>query len=152
MGMVTKIKVYPSCTMVTMIDESGQAQAFADVNTQIEVGQMYVMLIGGKTILRYITPDELNEGKGGIFRTYLAKSSFPDVPPGMLKVIAFKTRTTKAGAKMGTATFCDADKHLISALVFPQKFKKAYEAFQPGAVVDVKLSELDDGYAVANIL
>lgn len=151
--MVRAIKTGDNWSRVTMVDETGTAAAFAPEQTLIETGQMYVVLISNNSIARYISLDDLLNGKGGAFRDFLETPTFPDVPPGMLKVISFNSRLTKAGKRMADVILSDEDKNLQGAMVWPSTFPKAFSKCKEGAVLDIQLRETDDGAVfVHNIL
>lgn len=153
MGLVRKIKTGPGWARLDIVDETGTAGVFTGEHTAIETGQMYVFLIGNNRVVRYISLKDLADGNGGKFQEFLEKMEFPDVPPGMQRVVAFNSRTTKAGNKMAHVVFSDEHKNLTFALVFPQQFMKAYSRCKDGAVLDVKFKETEDGALfVDNIL
>jgi DNA polymerase-3 subunit alpha len=153
MGMVRGIKTGPGWARVEIVDESGSAGVFAGEHTPIESGQMYVFLIANNRVARYISVADLVENKGDAFEEFLEAQSFPDIPEGMFKVVAFNSRTTKAGKRMAEAVFCNEQKELIPALIFPGQFMKAYSMCKEGAVVDVQFKETQDGTRfVENVL
>jgi hypothetical protein len=130
---------------VDLVDETGSAGVFTSEHNAIEQGQMYVFLISNNRIARYITIKDLVDDKGGAFQEFLEATEFPDVPPSMVRVVAFNSRTTKAGKKMADAVFCTGDKELQSAMVFPQMFMKGYSRCREGQVVDIVFGETDNG-------
>jgi DNA polymerase-3 subunit alpha len=153
MGMVRKIKTGPGWSRVEIVDESGSAGIFHDENTLIESGQMYAILVSGNRVTKYVTVQELLDDQGEEFQEFLESTHFPDVPEGMLKVVSFAKRKTKAGKMMGTVVFSDEFKNLTPALVFPGNFNKCYVKLREGQVVDVKLKETQDGTVfVENVL
>lgn len=145
MGMVRGIKTGPGWARIEMVDETGSAGVFTDEHHGIESGQMYVFLISNNRICKYISVDDIADFEEIPFVKFLNATSFPDVPEGMYRVVAFPVRTTKAGKRMGTVVLTDEYKNLVSALVFPQQFMKAYSRFGEGKVVDVKLAETKEG-------
>jgi len=145
MGMVRGIKTGPGWARVDLVDETGSAGVFTSEHNAIEQGQMYVFLISNNRIARYITIKDLVDDKGGAFQEFLEATEFPDVPPSMVRVVAFNSRTTKAGKKMADAVFCTGDKELQSAMVFPQMFMKGYSRCREGQVVDIVFGETDNG-------
>lgn len=153
MGMVRGIRTGPGWARIEIVDESGSVGVFTGEHTQIESGQMYVFLIANNRVSRYITITDLVDGKGGDFLEFLEATGFPDVPPGMHKVISFSSRTTKAGKKMADMVLADEDKNLTYVLVFPMQFMKAYTRCRPGDVIDIDLKETHEGTKfVENIL
>ena len=153
MGMVTNIKSGTGWALVELVDETGKAGVFTDEYTPIEKGRLYVFLVSNNRIARYMTIEEINENSTRGFVKFLAAHNLPDVPDGMLKVVSFKSRTTRAGAKMAHAVFSTPEKELIPAMVFPKQFHKAFGACKEGAVVTVDLAETEDGAMfVSNIL
>jgi len=153
MGMVRGIKTGPGWARIEVVDESGGAGIFTSEHTTIETGQMYVFLIANNRVARYITVDELVNDEGGKFQEFLEATSFPDVPEGMVRVVSFNGRTTKAGKRMADVTFCDENKDMITALVWPSNYPQAHTKCREGAVLDVKFQHLDGGgFAVDNIL
>lgn len=145
MGMVRAIKTGPGWARVEIVDETGSAGIFAPEHTVIESGQMYVFLIANNRVGKYIPIQELMDDEGGAFQDFLEATSFPDVPEGMARVVAFNSRTTKAGKKMADVTFSDEHKDLMTALVWPSMFGQAYSKCKEGGVVDVTFKELDGG-------
>lgn len=152
MAMVRGIKTGPGWSRIEIVDESGSAGIFAPEHTTIESGQMYVFLIANNRVARYISVDQLVDGEGGAFQEFLERYSFPEMPDETYKVVSFNGRTTKAGKRMADVTFCDRNKNMITALVWPSDYPKAHTMCKEGAVLEVKFGELDSGgYAVANI-
>lgn len=116
---------------------------------------MYIFLIANNRVSRYMKVSEFeNElSEGSAFAKFLLATSFPDVPEGMLRVVSFNTRTTKAGKRMADVVFCDEHKNLQAALVWPSGFMKAYTKLRDGAVADVVLKVTQDGAVfVENVL
>lgn len=146
MGMVRGIKTGPGWARIEIVDESGSAGVFTGEHTRIEQGQMYVFLIANNRVSRYISmSDIVNDDGDSEFVNFLYSESFPDVPEGMHKVVAFNSRVTKAGKKMADVVLSDERKNLYSALVFPGQFMKAYVKMKDGAVVDAVLKETKEG-------
>lgn len=153
MGMVRGIKTGPGWARVEIVDESGSCGVFTTEHNAIESGNMYVFLIANNRVARYIGIDDLVNDRGADFQEFLEATSFPDVPEGMLRVVSFNSRTTKAGKKMADVVFCDGNKELYSAMVWPTLFMKAYSRCKEGTVVDVVLKETQDGAVfVDNVL
>lgn len=143
MGMVRAIKTGAGWARLDIVDETGSAGVFADEHTPIEKGNLYVFLISNNRVSRYIAIKDIPDG--GDFVDFLMAESFPDIPDSMLRVVSFKSKTTKAGKKMADVVFSDNEKDLIGAMVFPMKFHEAFTKLRPGAVVDVKLGKTDTG-------
>lgn len=151
MGMVRKIKTGPTWALVDVLDESGSAGIFTNPNSGIETGNLYVFLVANNRIIRYVPVNELQEDKA--FYDFIMAESFPDMPDSMLRVISFKTRNTKKGAKMADVIFADNEKDLIGAMVWPKNFHEAFTKLKPGSVVDVKIERTEEGsYFVSRIL
>lgn len=153
LAMVRKVKFGDGWARVDVADETGTAGIFAHPETQIETGSQYVLLVSNNRIVRYITTKEILEGADSAFVDFLMTDGYPDVPPGMYKVIHFNSRTTKAGKKMGDVVLADEHKNLIGALVWPSGWAKAYSKCKPGEVLDIQIKETEDGAKfVHNIL
>lgn len=150
MAMVRGMKSGTGWSRIEIVDESGSAGVFTDEHHQIESGRMYIFLIANNRIMRYIPVELFSPDSTDPFVEFLNAESFPDVPPSMLRVVDFSARKTKAGKRMATVVFCDEDKSLTTALLFPQQFMKGYATLQPGKVVDVVLRETDDGTLFVN--
>ena len=148
MGMVRGIKTGPNWARVEMVDETGSAGVFTNEHTTIESGQMYVFLIANNRIARYISVKEFDVDGTDDLTKFLIEESFPTVTDNLYKVVAFTSRTTKAGKKMADVVLSDADKNLTTAMVFPQQFMRAYVRMPAGAVVDVELQQTKDGDAL----
>jgi DNA polymerase-3 subunit alpha len=152
-AMVRAIKNGDGWVRLDLVDETGSAGVFISEQHAVEAGKMYVFLVANNSVMRYITVEDLSQGKGTDFRDFLKAASFPDVPDGMMRVVAFATRKTKKGQRMATVVFSDEEKNLTSALVWPSLWAKAHTMCKVGEVVDVQLDETDDGAIfVKNIL
>lgn len=152
-AMVKSIKNGPGWVRLDIVDETGNAGIFINEGHGVEAGKMYVFLVANNSVMRYITVDELMAGEGGDFREFLEAPGFPDVPEGMMRVVSFQTRLTKKGQRMATIVLSDEHKNLISALVWPSAWAKCHTKCKEGSVVDIQLSETDDGAVfVQNVL
>jgi hypothetical protein len=97
--------------------------------------------------------DELIDKTSNDFVEFLYADSFPDIPFGMHRVVAYQQYVTKAGKKMAYTVICDTDKNLLSVMAFPTMFHKSYGKCKVGAVVDVVLKQTQEGaYFYDNIL
>jgi DNA polymerase-3 subunit alpha len=143
MGLVRAIKTGPGWARLDIVDESGTAGVFTDEHTPIEKGNLYIFLISNNRVSRYIPIKDVPEG--GDFVDFLNAESFPDIPEPMLRVVSFRTKTTRAGKKMADVVFADADKDLVGAMVFPTMFHEAFTKLREGRVVDVKLQKTKEG-------
>jgi DNA polymerase-3 subunit alpha len=143
LGMVTDIKRGKGWSRVTMIDETGMAAVFAGENTQIEMGQQYLFLVGGNTIVRYIDVREVEEMQDDIILKFLARPQLKMVE-GEYLVLALSKRMTKKGDMMGTLVVSNHLGHLESALVFPNGFHKINAKARPGTVVTIEFSKTQD--------
>lgn len=152
-GMVKAIKNGDGWVRLDIVDDTGNAGVFIDGGHGIEAGKMYVFLIANNSVMRYISIEDLQNGLGGDFRSFLGATGFPDVPDGMMRVVSFKTRLTKKGARMATIVLSDEHKNLTSALVWPSLWAKCHTRCKEGSVVDIQLAETDDGALfVQNVL
>lgn len=145
MGMVRGVKTGPGWARIEIVDESGSAGVFTNEHTTIESGQMYIFLISNNRVARHMSMSDFEATSDDSFTKFLVSEGFPDVPEGMLKVVAFNARVTKAGKRMAEVVFTDEHKNLSSALVFPTQFMKAYTKCRDGAVVDVVINHTKDG-------
>lgn len=146
MGMVRNIKTGKGWSRVDVVDETGSAGVFADENTPIEAGKMYVLLVSNNRIARFATVDDIINGAAKSFGDFLMMEEFDDVPDSMMKVVSFQTRRTKAGKRMANAIFADNQKNLYPVLVFPgTDFMKFYAKCKEGAVVDARFKRTQDG-------
>lgn len=152
MGMVRGIKTGTGWARLDIVDESGTAGVFTDEHTPIESGNLYIFLIANNRVAKYMPLSQA--GQDGAFTDFLMAEEFPDITDGLLRVVSFRSRETRAGKKMADIIFCDADKNLTGAMVFPQMFFKAFSRCQEGEVVDVELSQTKEGDAlfVSNVL
>lgn len=150
LAMVRKIVRGDGWSRVEVVDETGSSGIFAGENTPIEPGQMYAMLVAQNRVARFVVMDELLEKTDNTFVDYLYADGYPDIPPGMFKVLAFQKRTTKAGKQMAHLVICDESKEAMPVLVFPQMFIKAWSKCKDGAVIGAELRTLDDGTVILN--
>lgn len=147
LAMVRGIKTGPGWARLELVDEFGSAGVFTNEEHSIESGQMYVMLITNNRLAKAIKVSDFDLDAEDAFTKFLVATSFPDVPEGMAKVVAFMPRKTKAGKHMAEAVVCNENKELQHVLVFPTVFQKAFRVMREGAVVDIVLGETKEGTA-----
>jgi DNA polymerase III subunit alpha len=145
LAMAKKIKRGDGWARLEVVDETGTAGIFTSPDTPIETGQMYAILVSNNRVAKYMTLDELTSRKANSFKSFLAATEFSDVVDGFYRVVSFQPRKTKAGKRMADAVFADQDKNLLSVLVFPQIFPKAFTKCREGSTVMVDLANTDDG-------
>jgi DNA polymerase-3 subunit alpha len=144
LGMVRGSKSGPGWARIEIVDESGSAGVFTNEHHTIESGQMYIFLIADNRISRYIKVGDFDINSDDPLTRYLATDRIK-VPEDKLAVVSFTSRVTKAGKKMATAVFSDANKNLTSALVFPQSFMRCFALLREGRVVNVEFKETQEG-------
>lgn len=152
MGIVGGDKKGPGWRLLDIVDETAAASAFVDEDSEIEVGQVYVFLIANNSVVKYVTTEEIVNDEGGAFQEFLEASEFPELGDDKLRVVAFNTRTTKAGKRMADIVFADSDKFLLKTLVWPSQYPEAHTKCKEGTNVKVTVNELEDGgYALNTI-
>jgi DNA polymerase-3 subunit alpha len=146
-GMVYNIKSGPGWTLAEYVDETASAGSFADAGIQIEKGKMYVFLISNNRIARFLTTEELLAGEGGAFNKYLTTPKL-NMTDDEYRCIAFKTRISKKGNKVGTAVFTDCNKNLTSAMVWGKTVDDVRIPLISSAKIKPVFSEKEDGTIV----
>ena len=148
LAMVKSIVSKATWARAALVDDSASAEAFIDVNSDIETGKFYLMLIAGNSIIKYIPLDEVNNSKS-ILMDYL-NEDMPLPSEGGYRILAFRSRRTKKGDKMGSTVFVDHLGDIYTALVFPRQYQMALPRLQEGREVRMFIQELKDGgYCVA---
>lgn len=142
-GMVKKIVRKPGWARAEVVDESGSAGIFTDEHTVMEAGKMYVILVANNRIARYASVDDCYDGSPSTLAQFLLSDR--EIPEGLHRVVSFNSRTTKAGKKMADAVLSDHNGNMISVLVFPMAYQKAFSKMREGKLVKVDLREKDDG-------
>jgi hypothetical protein len=127
-----------------MVDETGSAGIFHTENTQIEPGSMYVFLVSNNRIMRYIHVDEFEDIERDAWVRWMQVDQL-NIDPSKKVVVAYMTRHTKAGKPMANVLLSSHDKKLQHVIVFNKMYARSLGLMKPGAVVQVRLGELDDG-------
>jgi DNA polymerase-3 subunit alpha len=148
MAMVKKVVRKNGWARAEIVDETGTAGIFFDETMPIEPGQMYAMLVGNNSIMRFAPVDELKPDSKNSFVKHLFSDEYPDLTDNFYKVVAFNTRRTKRGDRMANMVISDGNKEMACVLVFPQVWKKAYGKCKEGATVGLELGSTDDGALV----
>jgi DNA polymerase-3 subunit alpha len=144
-GMVKGIKRGTGWARIELVDETGSIGLFHTEQTQIEVGQMYFILVGDNRIARYVKVSEISKDSEDLFVDYLYRQEYENVPEEKYMVLNFTPYKTKAGKTMAHIVFTNKDKELTRAIVFSSLYKIALAKLREGMVCDVVLSKLDDG-------
>jgi DNA polymerase-3 subunit alpha len=147
LGMVRAIKRGTGWSRIEVVDETGSAGIFHTDNTLIEPGNMYAMLVADNRVARYASMDDLTGDGKNTFVNFLWERQYPDLTDNFYKVVSFQSRKTKAGRNMANMVVCDADKNMMSVLVFPGNFHKVYSKCIEGSTAGIYFGETDDGTA-----
>jgi DNA polymerase-3 subunit alpha len=143
-GMVKAIKRGSGWARVELVDETGSIGLFHNEQTQIEVGQMYFILVGDNRIARYIKVSEIDPNSNDMFVDYLYRKQY-DLEDDEYMVVNFTPYTTKAGKTMSHIVLSNKDKELTRAIAFPTMYKMTLAKMREGMKCKVVLSKLDDG-------
>jgi hypothetical protein len=144
-GMVKAIKRGTGWARIELVDETGSIGLFHTEQTQIEVGQMYFILVGDNRIARYVKVSDTKEDSEDLFVDYLYRKEYDNIPEDKYMVLNFTPYKTKAGKTMAHIVFTNKDKELTRAIVFSTMYKTALAKLREGMACDVVLSKLDDG-------
>ena len=144
LAMVRGIKRGEGWARVEVLDETGSAGIFTDVDTLMETGQMYAILVSNNRVARYMTMDELEKRVNTEFSRYLY-DDLPEREEGEYRVISFKNYTTKAGKKMAYVVLLNHLNQLEFVMVFPTLYKQAFIKMPEGHTVKLELKETESG-------
>lgn len=143
-GMVKAIKRGSGWARVELVDETGTIGLFHNEQTQIEIGQMYFILVGDNRIARYIKVSEIDPSSNDMFVDYLYKKEY-DLEEDEYIVVNFTPYVTKAGKTMSHIVLSNKHKELTRAIAFPTMYKMTLAKMREGMKCKVVLSTLDDG-------
>jgi DNA polymerase III subunit alpha len=143
-GMVKGIKRGSGWARVEIVDETGSIGLFHNEQTQIEVGQMYFILVGDNRIARYIKVSDIDPSSNDMFVDYLYRKEY-DLEDDEYIVVNFTPYTTKAGKTMSHIVLSNRNKELTRAIAFPTMYKMTLAKMREGMKCKVILSKLDDG-------
>ena len=143
-GMVKAIKRGTGWARVELVDETGSIGLFHHEDTQIEINQMYFILVGDNRIARYINVKDIDPNGSDLFVDYLYRKEY-DLEEDELIVVNFTPYKTKAGKMMSHIVFSNKDKELTRAIAFPTMYKMSLAKLREGMKCRVVLSKLDDG-------
>jgi len=138
MGVVRSIKRGKGWSRVDILDSTGSIGVFDEEETSIEAGRTYIILVGSNRIVEAIPVEEIRESKSALVRFL----NYKQLPYGQDEyfVLAFKSRITKAGKRMGSLILVDFGRDLLSLVVFPSTFPKAYVGLQEGSAYKIDYS------------
>ena len=143
-GMVKGIKRGSGWARVELVDETGSIGLFHNEQTQIEVGQMYFILVGDNRIARYIKVSDIDPSSSDMFVDYLYRKEY-DLEEDEYIVVNFTPYTTKAGKTMSHIVLSNRNKDLTRVIAFPTMYKMTLAKMREGMKCKVVLSKLDDG-------
>ncbi len=143
-GMVKKIKRGSGWARVELVDETGSIGLFHNEQTQIEINQMYFVLVGDNRIARYVKVSDINPDSKDIFVQYLYKKAY-ELSDNEMIVINFNPYQTLKGKTMSHIVMCDKNKNLTRAIAFPSMYKITLAKMREGMICKPVLSKLDDG-------
>ncbi len=143
-GMVKNIKRGTGWARIELVDSTGSIGLFHHEQTQIEINQMYFILVGDNRIARYVNVKDIKPGSDDLFVDYLYRKEY-DLAEDEYIVINFTPYKTKAGKTMAHIVMSDKDKNLTRCIVFSTMYKIALAKMREGLRCKVVLSKLDDG-------
>ena len=143
-GMVKNIKRGNGWARVELVDETGTIGLFHHEQTQIEINQMYFILVGDNRIARYINVKDIDPNGSDLFVDYLYRKEY-DLTDDQYMVLNFTPYKTKAGKTMAHIVMTNKNKELTRVIVFSTMYAKALAKMREGMKCNVVLSKLDDG-------
>jgi len=143
MGMIKTIKRGKGWSRVDILDKTGSVGIFDDEQTTIESGKTYLLLASDNRIVSAIPAEELKGSTHSLVK-FLNYKMLP-YADDQHYVISFKSRTTKAGKKMGLLTLADSSRDLHPVTVFPTAFAKAYMHIKEGNYYNFTFGETKEG-------
>jgi DNA polymerase-3 subunit alpha len=144
LAMVSKIKKGKGWTRIELVDDSGSVDLFHDENTKVQEGNMYLFLIGGNRIVRYVTIDEVLKNDGDPYIRFLYAKELK-IEDEEVVVLNFTPRRTKANKLMAQMIISNKNKELMNVVAFPKAYGLALGKMQAGKVAKPNLGTLDDG-------
>jgi DNA polymerase-3 subunit alpha len=144
LAMVRGIKRGDGWARAEVLDETGSAGIFTDVDTLLETGQMYAILVANNRIARYMTMDELHDRVNTEFSRFLY-DDLPEMNEGEYRIISFKKYVTKAGKKMAHLVTMNHLGHLEFVMAFPTMYREAFIKCPEGKIVKLEIKETNDG-------
>lgn len=144
MGVVKAIKRGKGWSRVEILDQTGSIGIFDDEETTIEAGKTYIILAGSNRIVEAIPVDEIRESSSPLIKFL----NYKQLPYGNDEhyALSFKTRVTKTNKRMGTLVLADSGRELLSLVVFPSTFARAYVQIEEGKAykINYKVSKEED--------
>ena len=139
MGVVRGIKRGKGWSRVDILDSTGSIGVFDDEETKVEAGRTYVFLVGSNRIVDAVPVDELKESNSPLVRFL----NYKTLPYGQDEyfVLSFKPRITKAGKRMASMILADSGRELLSLVVFPSTFPRAYVSIEAGNSYKINYSK-----------
>jgi DNA polymerase-3 subunit alpha len=138
MGLARSIKRGKGWSRVEFLDSTGSIGIFDEEETSIEAGRTYIVLVGSNRIVEAVPVDEIRESKSPLIRFL----NYKQLPYGQDEyfVLAFKPRVTKTNKRMATLILVDSGRELLSLVVFPSAFPKAYVGLEAGSTYKINYS------------
>jgi DNA polymerase III alpha subunit len=142
-AMVREIVQKDHWTRADLVDSSGDIGVFIDKETQLEAGQLYVMLIAKGKVIRYIPADDVDK-VDDVFTDWLFGKDPGDLTEGFYRILAFRKVVSKEGKKSGKLVALDWEGNLIPISAFGRTYEAAALKCRPGAVKMLQLGEWKD--------
>ena len=144
MGVVKAIKRGKGWSRVEILDQTGSIGIFDEEETKIEAGKTYIILAGSNRIVKAVPVEEIRESNSPLIKFL----NYKQLPYGNDEhyVLSFKPRVTKAGKRMASLVIVDSNRDLLSLVVFPSAFPKAYMGIEEGKAykISYKISKDED--------
>jgi len=131
---------------VEFVDEGGGFSGFTSPSTQIEKGQMYLVMKAGSSISRYIAATELKDMKGDALVKYLKGKV--TLAHKEYYVISANYRRSKAGKDYAELVLANSKGELRKVMAFSKQFVHALAHGKPGNKVSLSVGTMDDGTLV----
>jgi DNA polymerase-3 subunit alpha len=140
MGMVKNIKRGEGWARVDMVDSSGTAGAFADQDTEITKGKMYLFLVGNNRIMKYIDLDNVQESDE-VIMDYLRRPMLEEVLIGQHKILFAKKSRTKNGKNIAHVVVTNSEKELQTLMVFEKDLPLVRASCKIGSVRKLNIGD-----------
>ncbi len=142
MGVVRAIKRGKGWSRVELLDNTGSIGIFDDEETKIESGRTYIILAANNRIMEAVPVDQIRESGSALIK-FLNYKQLPYANDEHY-VISFKPRITKTNKRMASLVVADAGREIMSMIVFPSAFAKAYVSIEEGKACKIDYSKNKD--------
>jgi DNA polymerase III subunit alpha len=141
-GMAKKVTHKATWARAEFVDQAGPFSGFISKSAQIVEGNMYLVMLSGNSVSRYMSLSDIKDRQHDPLIQYLTGAV--EVPDRQYYVLSFNAKRSKKNTDYAECVLLNSRGEARKVMVFGKMFPYALAHAKPGALVHLKVKKMED--------